>query len=101
MIDWLPSRIWLATFSITSGCRAGSLLELAWPAVDHDVRLDLGLVQRLFAQRNADRIIVGLAVAAAQYHVTVGIALGGDDGNAAFLVDTQEAMRAGGLIAAR
>ncbi|MCY1453124.1 hypothetical protein D9M71_700950 [compost metagenome] len=30
MIDLLPSRIWLATFSITSGCRAGSLLELAW-----------------------------------------------------------------------
>nr|GEX82438.1 hypothetical protein [Tanacetum cinerariifolium] len=36
-------------------------------AIDHDVRLDLRLVQRLLAQSNADRVVVGLAVAAAQY----------------------------------
>src|SRR5690606_21581721 len=30
MIELLPSTIWLVTFSMTSGCRAGSLLELAW-----------------------------------------------------------------------
>lgn len=30
MIERLPSRIWLVTFSSTRGCSAGSLLELAW-----------------------------------------------------------------------
>ncbi|MCY1248093.1 hypothetical protein D9M72_614850 [compost metagenome] len=29
-MEVLPSRIWLATLSMTRGCRAGSLLELAW-----------------------------------------------------------------------
>src|SRR5690606_22130576 len=30
MIDWLPSRIWLATLSITRVCNSWFLLELAW-----------------------------------------------------------------------
>src|SRR5699024_7789120 len=29
-IDLFPSKIWLVIFSITKGCREGSLLELAW-----------------------------------------------------------------------
>ena len=67
-------------------------------AVDHDVRADFRLVQCLLAERNADRIIVRLAVATAQYHVAVGVTLGGHDRHAAFLVDTQEAMRAGNRL---
>lgn len=64
-------------------------------AVDHDVQRDFRLVQVLLAERDADRIVVRLAVAAAQHHVTVAVALGGHDGYAALLVDAEEAMRAG------
>ncbi|MNZ48630.1 hypothetical protein D3C78_663780 [compost metagenome] len=64
-------------------------------AVDHDVGLDLGLGQVLLAEGDADRVVVRLAVAAAQYHVAVRVALGGDDRHAAFLVDAEEAVRLG------
>ena len=47
----------------------------------------------MFAQCDADRIVVRLAVAAAQHHVTVGIALGGNDGHATFLVDPEGVIR--------
>src|SRR5690606_24544466 len=42
-----------------------------------------------------DRIVIRLAVAAAQYHVAVGVAFGSDDRHAAFLVDTEETVRLG------
>ncbi|MNQ46614.1 hypothetical protein D3C85_604360 [compost metagenome] len=67
-------------------------------AVDHDVRADAGLGQFLLADGNADRVVVRLAVAAAQYHVAIGVALGGDDGHAAFLVDAEETVRAGNRL---
>src|SRR5450830_361750 len=71
------------------------LVGVGVAAIDHDVGLDLGLGQRLFTDRDTDRVVVRLAVATAQYHVAIGVALGGDDGHATFLVDTQETVRAG------
>ncbi len=70
------------------------LVGVGVAAIDHDVGANAGLVQRLLAECNADRIIVGLAIAAAQHDVAIGVALGGHDRHAAFLVDAQEAMRA-------
>ncbi len=72
------------------------LVGVGVAAVDHDVRLDPGFFQFLLAQGNADRVVVRLAVATAQHHVTVAVAAGGDDGYLAFMVDTHEAVRAGG-----
>src|SRR5690606_34486793 len=72
------------------------LVGVGVAAVDHDVRLDAGLFQLALAQGNADRIVVGLAVAAAQHHVAIAVAAGGDQRNLAFMVDAHEAMRAGG-----
>ncbi len=64
-------------------------------AIDHDVGLDLGLGQVLFAQGDADRVVVGFAITAAKHDMPVGVTLGGHDGDATFLVDPQEPVRLG------
>src|SRR5690606_12933734 len=66
------------------------LVRIGVAAVDHDVGANAALLEFLLAHRDADRVVVWLAVAAAQYDVAVGIAFGGDDGYGALGVDAEE-----------
>ncbi len=71
------------------------------PYLDDSFKIQDGLHigrQLLLANRHADRVVVGLAIAATQHDMAVGVALGGDDGDAAFLVDAKEAVRAGNRL---
>ena len=61
-------------------------------AVHHDVGGDAGLFQCFFGQGHGYGIIVRLAAATAQYHMSVLVALGGGQCHTAFRINTQEAV---------
>lgn len=61
-------------------------------AIDHDHRIEAGLGQLLLGAGDADRVVVGAIVAAAQDDVHIGVAARVDDAREAVLVDAQEAV---------
>src|SRR5690606_30006233 len=61
-------------------------------AIDHNGFAQLGLVQCLFAQGNADGIVVWFAATTTKHHMAVVVALGANNGNFALLIDAQEAV---------
>ena len=71
------------------------LVGVGVAAIDHDVRAYAGFGQFLLTNGNTHRVVVRFAVTTAQHYVAVGIAFGGDDGHATFLVDAKETVRAG------
>ena len=62
-------------------------------AIHHDVGGHTGFLQRAFRQGHGHRIVVGLAAAATQHHVGIGVALGGGERHPAVRVDAQETVR--------
>ncbi len=67
-------------------------------AVDHDIGCDLVFEQLLLTEGNANRVIVGFAVAATKNHVAVLVAFGSNNGHLAALVDTEKTVRAGNRL---
>ena len=71
-MDLLPSSIWLATFSTTSGCNSGCLLLLAW--LQSTMILQATPVfPALCSQADMHRIVIGSAATAAQDDMAVAL----------------------------
>ncbi len=73
-MERLPSTICATQFSATRRLQAGILVGIAVAAVHHDGGRQSGRGQFAFRHRNAHRVVVGPAAAAAQHQVRMRIA---------------------------